>query len=168
MHDCLLMLLHAYLCMTLLHICCIAFGMLMLHYIASPCCMHCIVFGLGVKPNTRKEGRFILEVRKRASILGRWHSWSNMIDFMAFMCFCAFQSHWFVQLGLFGHHASKCVIDGSRVKHYTSLRSKHDNGYSCTKFSCKCIAMPLFVLFCSKRSSLQEEMADRLSGAPIG
>ena len=150
-----------------LHTCYIAFGMLMLHCITSPCCMHCIVFGLGVKPNTRNEGRFILEVMKRASILGRRHSWSNMIKCEAFMYFCAFIPYWFMQFGLFGHHASKYVVDDSRVEHYTLLSLKHDKGCTCTTFSCKCIVMPLFVLCCSKRSNPQGKMADQLSSVPI-
>ena len=130
--------------------------------------MHCIVLGLGVKPNMRNEGRFILEVMKRASILGRRPSWSCMIEVKAFMCFCAFIWHWFVQLGLFGHHASKCVIDGSRVEHYTLLSLRHDKGCSCTHIFLQIHCHASVCALLQQKESLQEEMADWLSSVPIG
>lgn len=35
-------------------------------------------------------------------------------------------------LGSFGHHALRCVIDGSRAEHYTPLSLRHDKECGCT------------------------------------
>ena len=52
---------------------CIAHAMLLLRIVYTMLCV-ALLFGIGVSPNTRNEGRFILQVMKRASILGRRRS----------------------------------------------------------------------------------------------
>jgi len=128
------------------------------------------LFGLGVSPNTRNEGRFILEVMKRASILGRRRSWSSMIKVKAscvYLCI-HFTLNW--AIWLLGHHASRCVISGPRVENRSpfSLWNDREGGY--VYIHCKYIAMPFLALCCSKVEKCSKKLVGRpekLAGWPL-
>ena len=99
---------------------------------AMPFHVYCIVFGIGFSPNRGNEGRFILQVTKRASILDRRHSGLPMMEFRpccVYMCIHVALSH---AIRLLGNHASRCVIDGTRIEDYTpwSLCNDGESGHA--------------------------------------
>ena len=80
------------------------------------------MLGIGVSPNTGNEGRFVLWVTERVSIPSRRHSGLPMMEFRSccvFMCIHFTLSH---AIRLLGHHASRCVIGGTRIDDYTPWR----------------------------------------------
>ena len=58
-----------------------------------------------------------------------------------------------LQLGLLGHHAWKCAIDGPRTKNYVPLSHIHDKGLGWCIYGLNCIAMQSSVLCCCQTGS---------------
>lgn len=85
------------------------------------CHAYCIVFGVGVNPNTGNEGRFVLKVTKRVSISGRRHTWLSMIELLALLAYMCIHVPLSCAIQLLGHHVSRCVIGGTRIEVYTPL-----------------------------------------------
>ena len=80
---------------------------------------YCIVFGIGVSPGTGNEVRSLLRVTERVSIPGHRHSGLTMMESRSccvFMCIHFILSR---AIRLLGHHASRCVIGGTRIEVYT-------------------------------------------------
>ena len=83
---------------------------------------YCIVLGIGVSPSTGNEGRFVLRVTERVSIPSHRHSGLSMMEFRScciYMCIHFILSR---AIRLLGHHASICVIGGTRIEDYTPRR----------------------------------------------
>ena len=83
------------------------------------CHAYCIVLGIGVSPSTGNEGRFVLRVTERVSIPSHRHSGLFMMEFRfccVYMCIHFILSR---AIRLLGHHASICVIGGTRIEDYT-------------------------------------------------
>ena len=130
------------------------------------CVLHC------VQPDVMLNTKWI----------GPFHTWSGENGPIPFCLHCLWLSmiRWwskclvchafieFVQAWLFGHHALRCVIDGSRVKHYTPLSFKHDKECSCTHIFLQIHCHASVCALLQQKESLQEEMADWLSSVPIG
>ena len=86
------------------------------------CHAYCIVLGIGVSPSTGNEGRFVLRVTERVSIPSHRHSGLSMMEFRSccvYMCIHFILSR---AIRLLGHHASICVIGGTRIEDYTPWR----------------------------------------------
>ena len=86
------------------------------------CHAYCIVIGIGVSPSTGNEGRFVLRVTERVSIPSHRHSGLSMMEFRScrvYMCIHFILSR---AIRLLGHHASICVIGGTRTEDYTPWR----------------------------------------------
>ena len=119
------------------------------------CHAYCIVFGIGISPGTGNEVRFVLRVTERVSIPRRRHSRFPMMEFRSccvFMCIHFILSR---AIQLLGHHASICVIGGTRIEDYTPWRVvKH----TYVKNTLPC---PFLALCCSKLkiSSFQKPCA---------
>ena len=107
----------------------IAYARLRVSALCMPCYIEhcvchfiCIVFGIGVSPGTGNEGRFVLRVTERVSISCRRHSGLPMMEFRSccvFMCIHFILSR---AIQLLGHHASICIIGGTRIEDYTPWR----------------------------------------------
>ena len=68
------------------------------------------------------EGRFVLRVTERVSIPSHRHSGLSMMEFRSccvYMCIHFILSR---AIRLLGHHASICVIGGTRIEDYTPRR----------------------------------------------
>ena len=86
------------------------------------CHAYCIVLGIGVSPSTGNEGRFVLRVTERVSIPSHRHSGLSMMEFRFY---CVYMCIHFIlsrAIRLLGHHASRCVIGGTRIEDYTPWR----------------------------------------------
>ena len=83
---------------------------------------YCIVFGIGVSPSTGNEGRFVLRVTERVSIPCHRHSGLPMIEFRSCYVFKCIHFTLSRAIRLLGHHASRCVIGGTRIEDYTPWR----------------------------------------------
>ena len=86
------------------------------------CHAYCIVLGIGVSPSTGNEGRFVLRVTERVSILSHRHSRLSMMEFRSccvYMCIHFILSR---AIRLLGHYASICVIGSTRIEDYTPWR----------------------------------------------
>ena len=75
----------------------------------------------------------------------------------ALVCWFALHASHFTskcaQLGLLGHHAWKCAIDGPRTKNYVPLSHIHDKGLGWCIYGLNCIAMQGSVLCCCQTGS---------------
>ena len=96
---------------------------------------------LGLRGQTEHAGRdvFVPKVTKHVSTLGRRSPWPQYERVVAFICVL----HSFTlsrKLGLLGHHASRCIIDGPRVEDRAPLSSLHDrecsHAHICLKIPC--------------------------------
>ena len=81
-----------------------------------------LCLGIGVSPSTGNEGRFVLRVTERVSIPGRRHSELSMMESRP--CCVHMCIHFILSraIRLLGHHASICVIGGTRIEDYTPWR----------------------------------------------
>ena len=119
------------------------------------------MFGIGVSPSTGNEGRFILRVTERVSIPGRRHSGLIMMESRpccVYMCIHFTLSR---AIRLLGHHASGCVIDGTRIEDYTpySLCNDRESGWAhiCRNY----FAFSLFCLCCRKCRNQEKKLVGR-------
>ena len=81
--------------------------------------------------------------------------------------FCAFHSILIVHtLASLGHHALKCVIDGSRVEYHAPLSLKHDREGGGANSALKMHCHALSILYCCQNRFLQEALAGRPSLVP--
>ena len=83
---------------------------------------YCIVFGIGVSPGTGNEVRSVLRVTERVSI-PQSPTLRNTHDGVGFCCiFICIHFILSCAIRLLGHHASICVIGGTRTDDYTPWR----------------------------------------------
>ena len=71
---------------------------------------------------------------------------------------------------LLGHHASRCVIGGPRVKNYTPLSSCNDMEGGCAYMCCKYFAMPFSSPLLQKTRNQQQKLVGRpglVAGRPL-
>ena len=79
------------------------------------CILHC-VWGVGVSPSTGNEGRFVLQVTERVSIPNRRHSGLSMMESRSCCVYMCIHFTLSRAIRLLGHHASRCVIGGTRIE----------------------------------------------------
>lgn len=130
---------------------------------------HCFVFGVGFSPNTGNEGRFVLQVKKRASILGRQNSWLSMIELLALLAYMCIHFTSSRAIRLLDHHASRCMIGGTRIEDYTPLSLCKDGESGHPHICWKYIAFSLSCLCCRKTRNQRWKLVGRpdfLAGRP--
>ena len=86
------------------------------------CHAYCIVLGIGVSPSMGNEGRSVLQVTERVSIPSHRHSGLSMMEFRFCCVYMCIHSILSCTIRLLGHHASRCVIGGTRIEDYTPRR----------------------------------------------
>ena len=77
---------------------------------------YCIVFGIGVSPGTGNELRFVLRVTERVSIPSHRHSGLPMMELGSCCVYTCIHSILSCTFRLLCHHASICVIGGTRIE----------------------------------------------------